>query len=134
MPHAHSPHTPLTRAGTLRLQTLEDAKFVYDEENEKWTRDAETIERGSRVRVKVTSVNQQAQSIVSVLPPPLTASPTAVRAGDRPEVRLSVCRVRCWRHCCCCYLCVQIQPNYHFVRHRFAERLRCRRAKQTFFF
>ena len=134
--HAHSPHTLLTRTGTLRPQTLEDAKFVYDEENEKWTRDAETIERGSRVRVKVTSVNQQAQSIVSVPPlppPPLTASPTAVRAGDRPEVRLSVCRVCC---CCChrCSICVQIPPSYHFVRHRFAERLRCRRAKQTFFF
>ena len=135
--HAHSPHTLLTRTGTLRPQTLEDAKFVYDEENEKWTRDAETIERGSRVRVKVTSVNQQAQSIVSVPPlppPPLTASPTAVRAGDRPEVRLSVCRV-CRCCCCCrrCSICVQIPPNYHFVRHRFAERLRCRRARQTFF-
>lgn len=127
------PAHALTRAGTLRPQTLEDAKFVYDEENEKWTRDAETIERGSRVRVKVTSVNQQAQSIVSVPPlppPPLTASPTAVRAGDRPEVRLSVCRVCCRRRR---YLYVQIPPSYHFVRHRFAERLRCRRAKQTFF-
>ena len=131
--HAHSPHTPLTHTGTLCPQTLEDAKFVYDEENEKWTRDAETIERGSRVRVKVTSVNQQAQSIVSVPPlppPPLTASPTAVRAGDRPEVRLSVCRVCCRRRCS---ICVQIPPSYHFVRHRFAERFRCRRAKQTFF-
>lgn len=128
------PAHALTHTGTLRPQTLEDAKFVYDEENEKWTRDAETIERGSRVRVKVTSVNQQAQSIVSVPPlplPPLTASPTAVRAGDRPEVRLSVCRVCCRRRCS---ICVQIPPSYHFVRHRFAERLRCRRAKQTFFF
>lgn len=58
---------PVLRSFTVspRSQTLEDAKFVYDEENEKWTRDAETIECGSNVRVKVTSVNQQAQSIVS---------------------------------------------------------------------
>ena len=84
---------------------------MYDEENEKWTRDAETIEPDSFVRVKVTSVNQQAQSIVSLasfiipptspLTPPiviiimLTVTLIVVRAGDRREVRLSV-------RCACC--------------------------------